>query len=144
MPANNTPIFSVAGTVTKDGATGLGQPITLAANDFTGAGANNVLVFTAGTFGSFVEGLRFTPNGTNVASVARIFINNGAANTTAANNTYIGDLALPATTANAAGITGPVLFFPLGFVIDQAFKIYVGLGTAVAAGWSVTPMAGKY
>ena len=122
--------------------------VTAAANDFTGAGANNALVFTAdATNGGLISRIRFKAAGTNVASVARIFINNGSANTTAANNTFFGEVALPVTTANAAGTTGPDLeyVFPYaGLALNPGFRIYWGLGTAVAAGWMATPVAGKY
>ena len=146
MAAPNTdPIYSRVGDVSTNGTTGMSQAITAAANDFTGAGANNVLVFTAdATNGGFVQRLRFKSAGTNVASVARVFINNGSANTTATNNTFIGEVALPATTSAAAGTTGPDIDYPLNFPLNPGFKIYVGLGTAVAAGWFVTPVGAKY
>lgn len=48
--------------------------------------------------------LLFNAIGTNTASVARIYANNGSTNGTAANNALIGQIALPATTAtNTAG-----------------------------------------
>lgn len=72
MAANTQPIFSRLGDV--DGS----PAITAAANDYTGQGANNVVVFASDpTNGSFVQRLRFKALGTNVATVARIFINNG-------------------------------------------------------------------
>lgn len=117
--------------------------ITAAANDYTGASANNSLVFTASANGSFVQRLRFKAGGTNVATVARIYLNNGAVNTTATNNEFYGEQALPATTAIATTSTVDV-DYPLNFAIPAGFKIYVGLGTAVAAGWVVTPIAGNY
>lgn len=146
MAGNADPIYSRVGDVTNNSSTGMNQPITAAANDFTGAGANNSLVFTAdSTNGSFIQRLRFKAAGTNVASVARIFINSASgANTTAANNSFVGEIGLPATTANASGATGPELDYLLGIALPPGFKIYVGLGTAVAAGWVVTPIAGKY
>lgn len=144
MAANTAPIYSRLGSVSRDSATGMNQLVTAAANDVTGAGANNSLIFTADpTNGSFIARIRFKAGGTNVASVARIFINNGATNTTAANNVYHGDVSLPATTANAAGSTIDI-DYPMGFAIDPGFRIYFGLGTAVAAGWVATVIGGDY
>ena len=144
MPGNTLPIFSRVGDVSNNGTTGMNQLVTAAANDFTGAGANNSLCFTSdATNGGFIQRLRFKPVGTNVASVARIFINNGAANTTATNNVFYGEISLPATTltATAANID---IDYPLNIAIPAGFRLYWGLGTAVAAGWVVTPIAGKY
>lgn len=142
---NNDPIFTRVGDLSKDGSTGMGQPITAAANDYTGAGANNVVCYTAdATNGSRVERLRFKAAGTNVATVARIFINNGAAATTATNNSYYGELALPATAALATGMTGPDFDYRMDLVLPPGYRIVVGLGTLVAGGWVVTPVAGKY
>lgn len=144
--ANVQPIWIAKGDLSKDNGTGMNNAITLAANDYTGAGANNSLVHTAGADGSRVERLKFTSSGTNVATVARIFVNNGSANTTAANNTLIGEITLPATTASAvAALVSPEFVMPAGaLALNGGFKIYVGLGTAVAAGWTVTPIAGQY
>jgi len=144
MPANIDPIFSRQGDVTEDGTTGMGALITAAANDYTGAGANNVLAFTAdATNGGYIQRLRFKAGGTNVATVMRIFLNNGSANTTAANNVFFGEIALPVTTASATAGT-PDVDYPMNIALPPGFRVYVGLGTAVAAGWVVTPVAGKY
>lgn len=144
MAGNNDPIFSRVGDVTSDSTTGMGASVTAAANDYTGAGANNILVFTADNLnGGFISRLRFKALGTNVATVARIFINNGAANTTATNNSFYGECGLPATTASATAAT-PDIDYPMTFALPPGFRIYIGLATAVAAGWKVTPIAGKY
>ena len=142
--ANTDPIYSRQGSVANNGTTGMNQLITAAANDYTGASANNSLVFTAdSTNGSYVQRLRFKAGGTNTASVARIFINNGSTNTTAANNTFYGEIALPGTTAIATTSTIDI-DYPMNFALPAGFRIYVGLGTAVAAGWVVTPICGNY
>jgi hypothetical protein len=144
MP-NIDPIFTKTGNVSANNGTTMNQGITAAANDFTGAGANNSLCFTAdSTNGSFLQKLRLRALGTNVASVLRIFLNNGSANTSATNNTMLGEIPLPATTSNATGATGPDLDYPINMIIPAGFRIYVGLGTAVAAGWSVVPVASNY
>jgi hypothetical protein len=139
------PMWVATGNVTANTTTGMAQPITAAANDFTGAGANNVLVFTAGGSGSLLQRLRFKAAGTNVQTVARIFLNNGSTNSTATNNSYIDDVQLNASTAATTAPTGATIDYVFsggGLLLEAGFKVYVGLATAVAAGWVVTPIAG--
>lgn len=140
MAANIDPIFSKVGAIGFPGT----NPLTAAANDFTGIGANNILVFTAdATNGSFVQRLRITAAGTNVASVLRIFINNGSTNGTASNNVCYGQISLPATTASATSALVE-LDYPLNLALPASYRIYVGLGTAVSAGWIISTIAGNY
>ena len=242
---NNAPIYSRVGEVEGSAV------LTLAAADYTGQGANNITVFIADpTNGGFVQRLRFKALGTNVASVARIFINNGklrpattlsavsgtptgtpsttggtlqagnyfakiyavdawggvtAASTESAsvavtgttgsiawawsavtgavsytiavgpatgqqtaifttatnsysqvapgvpnfesdfvnNNYFYGEVTLPATTAIATASTIDI-DYPLNFPLPPNYGIVVGLGTAVAAGWQVLTVGGKY
>lgn len=144
MPANIDPVYIRLPDVTKDGATGMASTLTTATADYTGISANHQLVFTAdATNGGWIERLRFKAIGTNTASVARIYLNNGGVNTTASNNSFYGEVPLPATTAIAT--TGTIdLDYPMGFGIPAGFKIYVGLGTTVAAGWVCVAVGGKY
>ncbi len=144
MAGNTDPIYSRAGDVSSNGTTGMATDMTTATGDYTGVSANHVLVFTAdSTNGGFVQRLRFQAKGTNVASVARIYINNGSSNTTASNNTFYGQQSLPATTATNTGATTEI-DYPMNFAINPGFRIYVGLGTTVSAGWVVTAIGGKY
>jgi hypothetical protein len=145
MAANTAPIFSKLGDVSSNASTTMAPTFTTAAADYTGATAtHNKLVFTAdATNGGFIQRLRFKAIGTNTASVARIFLNNGSANTTAANNSFYGEVSLPATTAIATAATVEI-DYPMNFALPAGFTIYVGLGTTVAAGWVCVPIAGKY
>lgn len=144
MPGNADPIYSRKGQVASNGTTGMTTSITTATGDYTGASANHVLVFTAdATNGSFVQRLRFKALGTNTASVARIYINNGSAATTAANNSFFGEETLPATTASNVVATIDI-DYPMNIALPAGFRIYVGVGTTVAAGWVCTPVAGDY
>lgn len=144
MAANTLPIFSRLGDVSNNSGTGMNALITTAANDYTGAGANNSLVFTAdATNGGFLQRLRLKAGGTNVASVMRIFINNGSANTSASNNVFYGEVSLPATTAIATAATVEI-DYPMNIALPPGFRVYVGLATAVAAGWVVCPVGGEY
>lgn len=144
MPGNIDPIYSRVGEVSNAQSTAWGAAITTATGDYTGASANHVLVHTAdATNGSYVQRLRFTAIGTNVATVARIYINNGSANTTAANNVIYGQVSLPATTASNSAATTEV-DYPINFALPPGFRIYVGVATTVASGWVCVAIAGDY
>jgi hypothetical protein len=145
MAANTSPIYSIQGDQSVDDSTTMPSTFTTAAADYTGATAtHNKLVFTAdATNGGFIERLRFKAIGTNTASVARIFINNGSANTTASNNAFYGEVSLPATTAIATAATIEI-DYPMNFALNPGFRIYVGLGTTVAAGWVCVAIGGQY
>lgn len=142
--ANKTPIYSIGGDLSSDSSTTMAPTFTTAAADYTGATAtHNKLVFTAGANGSFIQRLRFKAIGTNTASVARIFINNGSANTTASNNSFYGEISLPGTTATNTAATAEI-DYPMNFALPPNWRIYVGIATTVAAGWVCTPIAGEY
>jgi hypothetical protein len=99
-------------------------------------------VATGGADDTIIMGLKFESLGTNVASVARIYLNNGSTNTTAGNNELIGQISLPATTASAVAATAaPVWYW--GEMLNTSWRLYVGLGTTVAAGWRVTKIDAK-
>lgn len=141
---NIDPIFSKQGNITNNNSTGMNQLVTAAATDYTGIDADYSLCFTAdATNGSFVQRIRFKSGGTNVATVARIFINNGSTPGTASNNQFYGEISLPATTAIATAATVEI-DYPMGFALPATFRIYFGLATAVSAGWVATCVAGNY
>lgn len=146
MAKNTQPRFTVVGDFSSDGSTGMAPTFTTAAADYTGATAtHNKVVFTAdSTNGGRLVGLHFEALGTNTQSVARVYINNGSANTTAANNSLVGKLTLPATTASATSAEASADFYFAGGAADLApgWRVFVGLGTTVAAGWVVTPILG--
>ena len=253
MSGNSNPIYSRVGDI--QGA----YSLINAANDYTGTGPNNVPIFTSDyTNGGYVQRLRFKALGTNVATVARIFINHNDLGTSGAlftasplttatnfsatpsttggslypgtfygkvqtvdqwggittfstetsavvtgsgtgsitwnwgavtgatsyrlytgpasnsevvffttntnvytqtnavipgaivspaqyqiNNYFIGEASLPATTLSASAATQEI-DYPLNIALPPGYRILVGLGTAVAAGWSVTAFGGKY
>lgn len=144
MAQNIDPVYTREAEVANNGTTGMNQLILNAATDYTGIDVDTSLVFTAdATNGSYIERLRFKAGGTNVATVARIYLNNGAAPTTATNNTFYGEVSLPATTAIATAATAEIDYM-MNFAIPAGFRVYVGLATAVAAGWVVCPVAGNY
>jgi hypothetical protein len=141
MAGNTTPIFSRIGAIGGIGSTTLA---TVSAADYSGVGAQNILVFTSdATNGGFVQRVRLKAIGTNVATVARIYINNGSTNGTAANNVFYGEISLPATTAATTAATVDI-DYPLNIALPAGYKLYVGLGATVAAGWVVSVIAGAY
>jgi hypothetical protein len=245
MAGNNAPIFSRVGDIQG------GITLTTAAADYTGQGINNAVVFNAdSTNGSFVQRLRFKSSGTNVATVARVYINNGsmrlvsplAANSTPVgtpstsggtltsgtyfakivsgdqyggynnpsvestsvtvvgpvgsiswawtgtnaatsyrvyvgpvaggqasyfststnlfvqttavglrdtlngvqnNNQFYGEVSLPATTAVANAATVEV-DYPINVALPPSYRLLVGLGTTVVAGWQISTIGGDY
>lgn len=81
--------------------------------------------------------------GTNIQTVLRVWINNGADNNVASNNTLWDDLLVPAFT-NTETSSSPTIEVPMGFILPPGYKINVTLGTAIAAGLDVTTIAGEY
>lgn len=97
MAANTAPIFSKLGAIEGGGV------LTTAANDYTGVSINNQFVFDAEEVnGSFLQRLRFKALGTNVATVARIYINHGSLNQSSAIGAVSGT---PTGTPSASGGT---------------------------------------
>lgn len=144
MAANTAPIYSIKGDVSTNDGTTMQTVITTATGDYTGVSANHALVYTAdATSGGYLRYLKFVSTGTNIATVARIYLNNGSTNGTATNNKLFGQISLPATTATNTAATVE-LTYPMDIALNPGFRIYVGLGTTVASGWSVTAVGGQY
>jgi hypothetical protein len=138
MPANTTPIFTLSSHI------GWGGSIT-AANTTTDLTTGTVYpIFTGGTNGSYVQKIRFRHTGSNAsATVARVWINNGSATTTAANNTLWDEITLAVNTLSqtAASVNYEL---PLNFAIPANYIIYVTIGTAAAGGIDATVIGGDY
>jgi len=138
MAANTQPIFSSLGDI-EWGATAITTANT--AKDGTGT---VLTCFTAdATNGGFVQRIRFRSAGTNIATVARVFINNGSANSTPANNILYDEITLAATTLSEVAALA-VYELPLNFALPPGYKLNVTLGTTVAAGYFVSVIGGKY
>lgn len=137
MTANTSPIFSKVAHV--EWANG----ITAANTAKDGTGTVDTVFTSDATNGSYLQKLIIRPRGTNVASVLRVFLNNGSTNATAANNCLIAEQALAATTnSETTSIAGYEL--PLNLPIPPGYKINVTLGTAVSGGYAVTGIGGDY
>jgi hypothetical protein len=145
MAANTVPIYSKAGQVGWSGADKLTTANT--AKDGTGT---VLTIFTAGADGARVERIRSRAAGTNVATVLRIFINNGGATSTAANNVLYAEKTIAATTGSEAAelalnelptTTDPTAF-PL--VLPAGYKLTATIGTTIASGLYVSAIGGSY
>ena len=145
MPANVTPIFPIRPKVSWGRLTTANT-----AKDGTGTVVD---LFTAGADGARIDQIKVRAQGTNVATVLRLFINNGLTNATAANNSLVHETTIAATTLsetaalvdnditilkNTTETVVPVPFLPAGY------KIQATIGTTIAAGIQVTVFGGDY
>lgn len=146
---NAVPIYSRVGDIqwslTDADAPLTAGPLKTANTAMDGTGTM-ITIFTAdATNGGRVDRVVFRAVGTNVATVARIFVNNGSTSSTA-NTALISEVTLPATTASAvaalADVTVSTTPFPL--VLPPGYKLMVTLGTTVAAGYKITAIGGRY
>lgn len=141
MAANTAPIYTL---VPNFG--GIGTAVTTAANTaFDGTGTV-ITTFTAGSNGSFVQKICFRAQGgagNNVATVARVFVNNGSTQSTATNNMFCDEITLPATTGSAVAALAPI-DLPINFYIQGGYKFNWCLGTIVATGYWTHAVGGDY
>jgi hypothetical protein len=164
MPVTATPIFVQTPNVGANNATLSLAMTNTKAFDGTEAATTTttnamVLVFTAGANGSRIDQVtcRFastngaTASGTSSASLIRFWINNGAANTTATNNIFFGEVAMAATSVTALGtsvLTVNYLTLPTGGLnLPAGYRLYAG--STVAAGgtniaFAVNAIGGDY
>lgn len=145
MAANTAPIFTNIPSIEwATVITTVNTATTAATYDGT---TNANLVFAAdATDGSFIKSLIFEALGTNAASYAHIYINNGSTNGTASNNSPILCYALPATTASNTTVPTHVEVV-LNIQLPPSYRIYVSLHAAaspLASGWCVTGIGGDY
>lgn len=137
MAANTTPIFAHVPKISWSGN------LTSATNTYDGT-SGTTLVFTAdATDGSFVSTIVAKAAGTNIASAARVFINNGSTTGTASNNALFMEIALPATTASTTTSTAAVSL-PVNLQLPAGYRLYVVLTTTVAAGWQFVALGSDY
>ena len=139
MAANVQPIYSKVADI--QWATAIVQ----SANTTTDLTSGTIYpIFTADTTnGGYVQRIRFRPLGTNAATVARVWINNSSTTGTADNNAMWDEIGIAATTVSQTAAQ-PTYELPLNFPLPASYRLYVTLGTAVAAGFDVTVIGGKY
>jgi ABC-type glycerol-3-phosphate transport system permease component len=139
MALNTAPIYSGVGDI-QWGATAL-----VAANTtYEATGSNVLTVFSSSISGSFIQRVRFKASGSTVATVARLFINNGGAISTTANNILFDEITLPATTSGSTAATA-VFELPFNVALPSAYRILATTATAqVNGGWYVSAVGGSY
>jgi hypothetical protein len=138
VAANTSPIYSRLGDIQW-------IPAVTTANTSKDLTSGTIyLVFTAdATNGGYVDKVVWQPDGSNVATAGRIWLNNGAATGTAANNCLLKDVTLPLTTNSEVAAIGNTEV-TLGLMLPVGYKLYVTIGTTVAAGFHVAAIGGKY
>ena len=139
MPANIDPIYSKAPDIQWTTI-----PTGTTANT-AGDGTGTVFtVFTAdATNGGFVQSIRVKAQSTSAATVIRFFINNGSANTTATNNSFIDEMTIPIITASSVAAVS-VFELSVGRALPAGYKINCCYATSVTGTIALTAFAGKY
>lgn len=139
MPANTAPIFPLTPATTWANVT---APAANTTTDLT-SGTSYNSNFTAGANGARIDYLRLRSLGTNVATVLRVWLNNGSATTTAANNALFYERTLSSTTVSQTA-EQPDIMVPMNVSIPSGYKLYYTFGTACAAGYHITVVGGQY
>lgn len=93
--------------------------------------------------GSRLDFIKVRALGTNVATVVRVWINNGSVTTAAANNALYLERTLSATTVSE-NTEQPDIILPLNLSLPAGYRIYATFGTVVAAGFHLTAVGGDY
>ena len=138
MAQNINPIFPLSPRVSVVGAI-----ITAAVTAKDGTGALTLVFTSKAVDGSRVDYLKVRALGTNVATVLRVFINNGSDQAVAANNGLFMERTIPATTLSEVAELADI-YVPLDISLPADYRIYVGIGTAIAAGIKVIVIGGDY
>lgn len=120
-----------------------GTVVTTANTAKDGTGTVGTAFTADATNGGRVEKLKVRAAGTNVATVLRVFINNGSTNATASNNTLYTEATIAATTLSETSALADNEI-TLNLALPIGYKINYTIGTSVAAGLAVTAVGGKY
>jgi hypothetical protein len=138
MAASTVPIFPATPSV-QWGATALATANT--AKDGTGT---VLTVFTAdATNGSRIDFLKVRAIGSNIATVLRVFINNGSTNATPGNNVLVHERTIAATTLSEVAELADNLI-ALNYALPAGYKVNLTIGTTVAAGLMCAGFGGHY
>ena len=138
MAANTNPIFTLSPSIQW------GASLLTTANTARDGTGTVLTVFTSdATNGGFVQKVRVRAAGTNVATVMRLFINNGSTNATAANNILYEELTIAATTASeVAQLANNEI--TLNIALPAGYKLNATIGTTVATGLYVSTIGVSY
>jgi hypothetical protein len=142
MVANANPIYSRTADIQWIG------DITAANTNQDLTSGTSYLIFTAdATEGGFVREVRIKANPANAtnATVARIWINNGATTGTASNSALYSEFGIPATSASDT-LANVDFCIPLNIALPAGYRLYLTLGTAPGGSgeFTATAIGGKY
>jgi len=147
MAQNTNPIFPlipanswVSGAAANAATPGVTANTT---KDLTSGTIYGPIETAEATNGSRVDFIKVRALGTNVATVIRIWLNNGSATGTAANNALYLERTISATTVSETSEL-PDIILPLNISLAPSYRIYATFGTAVAAGFHLTAVGGDY
>lgn len=150
MPSNIDPVYSKQGRFGAGGTASTFTIMTSAANtNFDGTGTIGTDIFVAftadATNGSFLRSIvaKIRSTGVGVASVLRLFINNGSSNGTNTNNALFKELSIPAITATQTAAT-PDFEIPCNIMLPPGYRILYSFGTAPVNTWMVFGVGGDY
>lgn len=146
MPANTSPIFPLTPETTwVSGAAANAATPGVTANTTKDLTSGTIYgpIITGATNGTRVDFIKVRPLGTNAQTVVRIWINNGSATGTAANNALYLERTLSSTTVSETAEL-PDIILPLSISLPNTYRIYATFGTAVAAGFHLTAVGGDY
>lgn len=112
-------------------------PATITTANTAKDGTGSVAMVMTANNTAYIDRLVFRATGTNVQTVARVFLNNGETNATASNNVLFAEITLDATTlSETTALADEEL--PLDIYLPAGHRVFVTIGTTVAAGWRVT------
>ena len=98
---------------------------------YTGPQSNGAYAYFATTSNSFTQTVPLLD--TQLADPA----------TTVVNNMFYGEVSLPATSVAQTSATAEIEY-PMNLALPPGYRVLVGLGNAVTAGWYVMGIGGKY
>jgi hypothetical protein len=151
MAANTAPIFTAVPDYGR--ATWTNSSTANTRSDGVGTiGTSMLLLFTAGTEGSFLNKIRLQPTAgvaatATTATVARFYISSITSGATDATNTQcIGEIALPAQTAAQTTTATNFVELPLGLPIPTGYTVLMSMHHVAAANtsWQAVIFAGDY
>lgn len=140
MAANVDPIYTQVPQI--------GQAQLAAANTGADLSTNAALIFTGAANGSLltVARMKYLPGTSTVATVARLWVNNGSALGTTTNNSLLDEITVPIITTIQTAATPPYEFqMPrTGYFVPNGYRVYVTIGTYSTGTFMCFGLGGDY
>ena len=137
MPANTIPIFPLRPRVE------FGNTVITGNTLLDGTGTVVIIYSQLNSDGARVDYVRVKNTGTAVATVFRVFVNNGSGTNTASNNALVADQTIAAYTLSQTAAAADYVI-PLGINLPIGYRLTATVGTTVANALAVTVFAGEY